>query len=297
VSCSADKSIAGLNAEGAVSWRIPSAHDASINCIQYLNEHSVATGDDDGCVKLWDVRSRKPTATFEECEDFIADMAFRSDGYRLLAASGDGTLSVYDLRSSKFEAMSDVFEDELLSVAVMKGGTRVVVGSQDGVLSVFHWGWWGDCKDRFPGHPKSIDSLCALNDDVVLTASSDGMIRIVQIQPNKLLGVVGEHGEFPIERLAMSVDKSMLASISHDGMLKLWNIRYLQELASNPLAEGSEMSEGMSTDASDPEDGSDDSDAMEDRRKGKGKERQAPRGKGSQHSKQAGASRGFFDDL
>jgi hypothetical protein len=32
------------------------------------------------------------------------------------------------------------------------------------------------------------------------TGSSDGLVRVVQLHPNKLVGVVGEHQDFPIER-------------------------------------------------------------------------------------------------
>ena len=50
-------------------------------------------------------------------------------------------------------------------------------GSQGGILNIFSWGDWGDITDRFPGHPESIDSVIAISEDVVITGSSDGLIR------------------------------------------------------------------------------------------------------------------------
>lgn len=50
--------------------------------------------------------------------------------------------------------------------------------------------------------------------------------RIVQVHPNELLEVVGEH-EFPVEELALSPDGVLLASCSHDDSVKFWNIGYL----------------------------------------------------------------------
>jgi hypothetical protein len=35
------------------------------------------------------------------------------------------------------------------------------------------------------------------------TGSSDGLVRLINIHPNTLVGVLGEHGDFPIERLCM----------------------------------------------------------------------------------------------
>lgn len=52
---------------------------------------------------------------------------------------------------------------------------------------------------------------------------------VVQIQPNKLLGVVGEHEHFPIERIALNRDNTLLGSCSHDMTVKFWNVGYLFE--------------------------------------------------------------------
>ncbi len=60
---------------------------------------------------------------------------------------------------------------------------------------------------RFPGHPESVDALIVWDDSTLLTGSSDGMIRVVNILPNKLLGVVGAHEDMPIESLALSYDR------------------------------------------------------------------------------------------
>ncbi len=64
---------------------------------------------------------------------------------------------------------------------------------------------------HFGRHPHSVDTLCALPESftdvdatsTILTGSSDGFVRAVQIFPTKLLGVVADHGEWPVERVAI----------------------------------------------------------------------------------------------
>lgn len=56
---------------------------------------------------------------------------------------------------------------------------------------------------RFPGHPESVDAIVKFDEDTVITGSSDGVVRILNVLPNKLLGVVGEHVDMPIEKLAL----------------------------------------------------------------------------------------------
>ena len=52
----------------------------------------------------------------------------------------------------------------------------------------------------------------------------------MNILPNRFLGVVGEHGgEFPVENLALSRDKKLLASCSHDQKVKFWNVETVKK--------------------------------------------------------------------
>jgi hypothetical protein len=121
-----------------------------------------------------------------------------------------------------------------------------VVGTQLGVLSIFdRKRGWGDSVDRFPGHPQSIDSLCSLTPfsssspllkhsaDVIVTGSSDGLVRLVQIHPNKLLGVVADHGDFPVERIKMDHRGKWMGSVSHDSVLKMTDLEGALEDSDN----------------------------------------------------------------
>ncbi|OBZ76140.1 WD repeat-containing protein JIP5 [Grifola frondosa] len=199
------------------SWmfvRMPTI-SAPINRMKRLLPHLLTTGDDDGVIKLWDPK-------------------------QLVATSGDGTLSVIDVRSKSKAplAQSEDQEDELLSIVPIKGGQKIVVGTQIGMLSVFNRrNGWGDCVDRIPGHPQSIDALCALpshypnSQSTILTGSSDGLLRAVQLLPTKLLGVVADHGEFPIERIAVDMGGQgrWVGSAGHEEILKLTDLKEVFE--------------------------------------------------------------------
>ncbi|KAE8222430.1 hypothetical protein CF319_g4366 [Tilletia indica] len=193
----------------------------------------------------------KKKATEQDNDD--ATVTLRS---RLVCTSGDGTLSVIDFRQGgsggaktegegkkvgnvKGVEVSEDQEDELLAVAAVKGGSKFVVGTQLGTLSV-----WAptramlDHVDRIPGHPASVDTLCPLydpsstldndvvsrfaqDDDVLLTGSSDGLIRILHIgPPHTLLGVLADHGGngMPVERIRRK--GRWVASIGHESAIK-----------------------------------------------------------------------------
>lgn len=257
---SLDKSVCAVNTDGAVLWKKECAHgkgnrggsgagastnvaDASaVNACLPLEPNVFATGDDDGDIRIWDIRQAKPVCAFDDQEDYIADMAVDMARGRLFAASGDGTLGVYNLKQRKLSARSEYLEDELLSVEIMKGGKTVVCGSQGGIVNLWDWGSWANISDRFPGHPESIQSIVKIDEDTLLTGSTDGLIRIINLQPNKLIGIVGEHEEdFPVERICRTADGTLLASISHDAHVKFWDVSYLIE-------EGEDLNSAMAMD-------------------------------------------------
>ncbi|CAG8546112.1 5238_t:CDS:2, partial [Acaulospora morrowiae] len=229
-SVSKDKSIQVIDLEtGEILVSKSGAHEKPINRILRLNENALATGDDDGYIKIWDTRTGGELMEYSDHQDFISDFAFRAETKNLIATSGDGTLSVYDIRRPNFIAMSDNQDDELLSVVIIKDNRKVVAGTQSGVLNLFSWGEWEDCNDRFIGHPSSIDTIVKINEDMICTGSSDGIVRVIGILPNKFLGVIGDHGDFPIEKIQISHDNALLASCSHDNSVRLWDIRHLYE--------------------------------------------------------------------
>ncbi|KAG2436201.1 hypothetical protein HXX76_006513 [Chlamydomonas incerta] len=201
-----------------------------------------ASGDEEGLVLLWDSRAAKPIYRYTQHTDYITDMTLHAKDQCLVVTSGDATLSVHDLRKRKARARSeDDNDDELLSCCVAKGGKKVVAGTQSGVLHLYSWGYFNDCSDRFPGHPESVQALVAFDDDTVLTGSSDGAVRVVGVLPNRLLGILGQHnGDHEVERLALSADKRVLVSMSHDSAVKLWDLSVLHEEDDEDEDEGGE---------------------------------------------------------
>ncbi|KAI3628084.1 hypothetical protein CBS14141_002085 [Malassezia furfur] len=281
---------------GEVLQRVNKAHDSAPSRILSVDAHLLVTGDDDGVVRLWDPalasEDAKPIQSYDHHTDWITDLLWctnlepartrskdqaqkrkrdessdRDARSRLVCTSGDGTLSVIDVRSKKKAVeVSDDQEDELL-------GKKLVVGTQLGILSL-----WApsrgllDHVDRFPGHPSSVDAICTLDDDTVLTGSSDGLIRVVQLFPHKLLGIVADHDGMPVE--VMRKKGHFIASLGHGSECKLTDLR--------PLLEGDEDEEvdeeavvqvdipavARSAEVSDDSDSSDDEAPPEQRRRG-----------------------------
>lgn len=184
---------------------------------------------------------------------------------RLIVTSGDGSLSSIDLRSSgptSFELSQDQ-EDELLSITSIRHSSKLVVGTQLGILSL-----WNpsrgllDHVDRVPGHPASVDTLVTLDDETVLTGSSDGLVRVVQILPSKLLGVIASHDGLPVER--MKRKGNVLGSIGHSNAVKFTDLTPLLEDDEEAEEGGALGVVGLGADDTDDDEDEDEDDVEEE---------------------------------
>jgi WD repeat-containing protein 55 len=322
-SVSADKALCAVDANGQLVWREEGAHDHAINCLALLGNgiggvaagggacgsaggggaaarqpDIVATGDDEGVVKVWDVRTRRAVMEFHEHTDFISDFEVHPDGMHLLATSGDCTLSVMDLRQQKLLARSEDQEDELMSCVLLKHAKKILCGTTQGLMHIFSWGQFADMGDRFAGHPASVDTIIPIDEQTVATGSSDGLIRICQIQPNKLLGVVGDHDDNPVELLKWSRERALIGSLSHDDVVHFWDVRFLQDdddEDEDDEDEGGDARGGGGSAAAAAAaaalgmDGMDDDDDEQPKPKGKGK--------GKKKTKAQHMNEDFFEDL
>lgn len=86
-------------------------------------------------------------------------------------------------------------------------------------------------------HPHSVDALCALpstypsSQNTILTGSSDGLLRVIELLPTRLVGVIADHGDFPIERIAIdrAGEGRWVGSVGHDEALRLTDLREVLE--------------------------------------------------------------------
>eukprot|EP00040_Diaphanoeca_grandis_P021358 m.113808 g.113808 ORF g.113808 m.113808 type:complete len:376 (-) comp28296_c0_seq1:106-1233(-) len=223
---SADKSVQMIDmATGKTAATLAGAHGCAINTMLTIPTKNVlATGDDSGCVKFWDLRQQKEITAFTEHGDYISDMVFCAEKGVTIASSGDGRISFMNFRSGKVQFTGQL-EDEPLSLAVVKGANNLICGTQEGVLGVYKWGEWADVRDRVPGHPSSVDAIVKIDEDTLVTGCSDGLLRIVSVLPNKVRGVLGAHdGGFSVEKMEMSGDGRYIGSCSHDKLIKFWRV-------------------------------------------------------------------------
>uniref|UniRef100_A0A672F295 WD repeat-containing protein 55 n=2 Tax=Salarias fasciatus TaxID=181472 RepID=A0A672F295_SALFA len=230
-SVSRDKAVHLLDTErGQLVSRIRGAHAAPINSLLLVDPNILATGDDEGTLKVWDMRKGTAVMDMKQHEDYISDMTVDQNKRILLTTSGDGTLGVFHLKRRRAELRSEPQSGDLTAVALMKRGRKVVCGSSGsggGTVYLFNWDGFGAASDRFALRAESVDCMAPVTDSVVCVASTDGYIRAVNILPNRVLGCVGQHVGEPVEALAVCRDARLLVSSAHDQLVRFWDVSAL----------------------------------------------------------------------
>ncbi|KAG7173068.1 WD repeat-containing protein 55-like isoform X2 [Homarus americanus] len=225
---SKDKSLAVIDTQNsAVKEHIKDAHESPIFSFLPIDENLCATGDDDGTVKIWDLRKKNSIFDFRCGEQAVSSLITDESKKILVAAVNDGSIAGFNIRGKQLETQSEFYGSEMTSLALVRNDTRLVVGSGEGTLFIFKWGEFGFHIDRFAGHPDYIHCIIPITDRMMLTGCEDGNIRAVHLYAHRFVGVVGQHNDFGVENMSVSSDGSILASCSMDEVVRFWNIEYL----------------------------------------------------------------------
>jgi WD40 repeat protein len=98
---------------------------------------TLAAGDDEYCVDLWDVAAKKHLAALTGHSKKIESLAFSPDGKRLASASEDSTVNLWDVVQRKALATLKGHTDKVNAVAFTSDGKTVISGSDDKTVKLW----------------------------------------------------------------------------------------------------------------------------------------------------------------
>ncbi|KAJ6627887.1 WD40-repeat-containing domain protein [Mycena sp. CBHHK59/15] len=136
-------------------------HFYDMNTLAYSPDgQTIATGGDDGKVKVWSTHTGFCFVTFTEHTAPISCVAFAKHGSVLFSASLDGTVRAYDLvRYRNFRTFTSPSPVQFSALAVDPSGEVVAAGSTDS-FEVFMWSvQTGKLLDVLTGHEGPISAL------------------------------------------------------------------------------------------------------------------------------------------
>lgn len=129
-------------------------HFFDMNVLDYSpNGQNIATGGDDGKVKLWNTSSGFCYVTFKEHTGGISSVKFAPNGMAVVSASLDGTVRAFDLmRYRNFRTFTTPRPVQFSCLAVDHSGEIICAGCQDD-YDIYVWSMQtGKLLDVMAGH-------------------------------------------------------------------------------------------------------------------------------------------------
>ena len=203
-------------------------HYFDMNTLSYSADgQQVATGGDDGKVKIWNAASGFCFVTFEEHSSSISAVEFAKQGQVIFSASLDGTVRAFDLvRYRNFRTFTTPSPVQFNSLAVDPSGEIVCAGGTGDGFEIYMWSTQtGKLIDVLGGHEGPISALAfsPLGDRLV-SASWDKTIRVWDV-----FGRSSAVEPFRLNAdalaLAFRPDGLEVAVSTLDGQIMFWDLR------------------------------------------------------------------------
>jgi len=213
---------------GEITRTFHQVHKNPPNCFSMVDENLIATGDEDGTLKVWDLRRSESDAVFSDrkFEDMeINSIVVDNDG-RMIHALSQGSIATYNARQRKFVVQSAEDDEQFDNIcgATMKNNKKLVVGTDEGIIHIYNRGEFAAPSDSFVASSgASIDSIAKVNDDILFAACDDGYVRAMSILPNRMMSKVGRHRNLAPAKVVSTYDEKFVASAANDGLIKFWN--------------------------------------------------------------------------
>lgn len=226
------QSVSGVR-ERDVCLQILEGHQKPVHAIAISPPDGalLASGSQDGTVRLWDVTIGKHYKTLKGHKSGVLSVAFSPDGAQVASASADHTVKIWDSRTGDLKQDMEVpgNSSTILSVDFSPNGEQLAISSYDTMIRL--------CKFRdhespdsmeerwrsLSGHQAPVFSVMFSPDgETLVSASQDQTIKIWKtstgLRPKTLKG----HTSW-VSSIAYSPDAKMIASASHDCTIRLWD--------------------------------------------------------------------------
>jgi WD40 repeat protein/nucleoside phosphorylase/type II secretory pathway predicted ATPase ExeA len=188
----------------------------------------LATGHDDGTVRLWDADTATVLRVMRGHVDHVWGLAFSPDGQLLASASEDGTVRLWNVAGwPQAPRVLEGHSRPVYSVSFSPNGALLASGSEDTTVRLWSVAS-GQARRVLEGHERTVFSVAWSPDgSVFASGSEDATVRLWTLgqQGSRVL----IHAAGPVSGVVFSLDGASLAVSSHDGMLRLLRLDGTEE--------------------------------------------------------------------
>ncbi len=183
----------------------------------------IATGKEDGSVKLFTFPDGKPGPTIAAAKGAVRALRFSADSAKLVCGSADKSLTLWNVADGK-QVATVTTPTEVNAVAWL--GEKIASGGADGIIRV--WDASLANPKELAGHKGAVTALDSTPTQLV-SGGADGSVQLWDTEKGKST-VQAKHGA-AVTAVAIRADGKRIASAGANNLAKLW------DSAGKPVAE------------------------------------------------------------
>ncbi|MEM9003269.1 MAG: AAA family ATPase [Cyanobacteria bacterium P01_F01_bin.86] len=186
----------------------------------FSNGEIIASADNDGLVKLWNIRGQELQKVEGHSGTFFG-VSFAPDEEAIAFASEDGTVKMWNFQDQKLQTLVG-HKHWVLGISFSPDGETIASASRDKTVKL--WDRQGQEIQTLLGHNRAIWRVSFSPDgDTIASASEDGTVKLWNLQGQELQTLTGH--DSVVINVSFSPDGDTIASSTWDGTVKLWNLQ------------------------------------------------------------------------
>lgn len=184
--------------------------NSKISCVSWnsYNKGTLASSDYEGTVTIWDASSGQRTKTFQEHEKRCWSVDFNEVDTRLIASgSDDARVKLYSLNVEHSIATLEAKANVCCVKFNPKSSCHLAFGSADHCVHYYDLRNMKEAMTIFKGHKKAVSYVKFLNNEEIVSASTDSQLKMWNVNmPYCLRSFVGHINEKNFVGLATDGD-------------------------------------------------------------------------------------------
>ncbi|MFI5534521.1 NB-ARC domain-containing protein [Kitasatospora sp. NPDC051853] len=182
----------------------------------------VASGGEDGAVRLWDLETRQLLRTFRGHVGWVFATALSPDGSVVASAGDDGLIRMWRTDSGAAVGVLAGHSRRIRSLAFTADRQLLVSGAEDGAVCV----WDAERlllirRMQSTGAPVWSVAVSGTDSPVVAVGGEDEFVRLFDLATGRLLDEKAQHRDW-VRSVAFAADSGLLASASGDRSVVVW---------------------------------------------------------------------------
>jgi WD40 repeat protein/predicted ATPase len=183
----------------------------------------VASGGQDGTVKLWVAENGNLLATLQGHIGGVRGVAFSAESRLMATGSDDGTVRLWTVPDGHLLATMRGHAGPVWGIALSADGRLLASASLDGTVRLWS-AERGNLLATLQGHSGGVRSVAFSADGhTVASGGDDGTVRLWDVANGHQVATLQGHTG-GVWGVALSADGQMVASASLDGTVKLWEM-------------------------------------------------------------------------